>query len=67
MKPSIEQQVKEKYPNADYVKMGITEFSVHSVFADSTWKELLGQSVISEKLAWQSALYYIKSNQKSNL
>jgi len=64
MKLSIEQQVKEKYPKAEYVKMGVTGFSVHSVFADGTWKDCLGQSVVSKALAWQSALHFIKSKQK---
>lgn len=62
MKLTPEKQVKEKYPNADYVKMGWAGFNTHSVYADSSWKVLLGQSTVSKKEAWQSAADFIASN-----
>lgn len=61
---SPESQVKEVYPKAEHVGLGFGKFMVHSIYTDSNWKTLLGQSSSSRKHAWEVALQNINTSKK---
>lgn len=61
---SIQRQVKDMYPDAVHVKMGIPMISIHTIYKDGSWSKILGQSTYNQKEAWINALNNIKKTNK---
>jgi hypothetical protein len=60
---SYEKLVKDMYPEAEYSGMGISGFTMHTIWKSAAWKreEILGQSSIGRKQAWQTAYENMKT------
>lgn len=57
--------VKDIYPKAECISMGITGLTVHTVYKNGEMKpkDVIGQSTVSSKQAWENAYKTIKDGE----